>query len=377
MSLKVGIVGLPNVGKSTLFNALLKRQQALAANYPFATVEPNVGIVEVPDERLKELQRVVEKEIAASPLAPRNDVPIVPAVIEFVDIAGIVKGAHKGEGLGNAFLSNIREVDLIAHVVRDFDDPSAGSGQVGSIVKVGVDLETDFETIHNELILKDLESVQNQISKIKKQNENVKIKSLLERLVEGFNEGKMAREVVHEDEVEMVNDLFLLTMKPEIVVVNVSETDLNRSESIKVSVAQQIKTDVESVVVVSAKIESEISALCGEDLQMFMEEYGIEISGLERLAKKAYERLGLVSFLTAGEVEVRAWTIRNGYTAQRASGVIHTDFADKFIKAEVCNYEDFVAVGGWKKARELGKVRLEGRDYVMKDGDVVDFKIGS
>lgn len=362
-------MGLPNVGKSTLFNALLKRQQALAANYPFATVEPNVGIVEVADHRLGELKSVVEEEIATSPSAPRNDVPTVPAVIEFVDIAGIVKGAHKGEGLGNAFLSHIREVDLIAHVVRDFDD--------GDVVRTGQGLVEDFETIHNELVLKDLESVEKQIAKMKKQNENVKLKNVLERLVEGFNEGKMAREIVHENELEMVADLFLLTMKPEIVVVNVSEIDLNKSESVKASVAQKIKTDVENIVVVSAKIESEISSLSGEDLQMFMGEYGIKISGLERLARKAYKRLGLISFLTAGEVEVRAWTIKDGTTAWIASGVIHTDFMEKFVKAEVCSYEDFVEVGGWKKARELGKVRLEGRDYVMRDGDVVHFKIGS
>lgn len=364
MNLSVGIVGLPNVGKSTLFNALLKRQQALAANYPFATIEPNVGVVPVPDSRLEGLAKVIEQSEGTLP-------PLVPATVEFLDIAGIVEGAHKGEGLGNKFLSHIREVELIAHVVRDFAD--------SDVVLTGKSFEEDYQTIISELIFKDLETVEKAQQAFKKDRTPTgqEKSRVLDKLTLGFNEGKRAAEVLREDELELIEDLFLLSSKPQIVVVNVDESRISEAESIAVSSAEKLGIKRDDLVVVSAKIESEIASLSDDDATMFMEDLGISESGLERLIKTAYHRLGLISFLTAGEKEVRAWTINKGNTAVEASGVIHTDFMQKFIKAEIVAFDDFVAVGGWKKARELGKVRLEGRDYIMQDGDVVEFKIGS
>jgi len=323
MNLSVGIVGLPNVGKSTLFNALLKKQQALAANYPFATIEPNVGIVPVPDYRLKRLAQIVAESDSRG-LEP----PIVPATVEFVDIAGLVKGASEGAGLGNKFLSHIREVKIIAHVVRAFEDPSAASGQVPIIREGSVDPKSDYETVRTELGLADLET-----------------------------KGEK------------------LTEKPELVVLNVSENDYT-AENIKKFVGSYIDIS-DNIVVISAKIESELAGLSEEEQKEYLKDLGLEHSGLERLIQKAYQELGLISFLTAGEKEVRAWTIKQGSNAVEAAGEIHTDFMKKFIKAEVISYEDFVAAGGWKKARELGKARLEGRDYIMQNGDVVEFKIGS
>ena len=367
MSLKVGIVGLPNVGKSTLFNALLKKQQAMAANYPFATIEPNVGIVPVEDERLVRLQGVIRDSIA-SPENGSEKPPIVEATIELVDIAGIVAGAHKGEGLGNQFLANIREVDLIAHVVRDFADED--------VVRTGEGLEADYQTIISELIFKDLETIQNQKANIRKQNNKEKSK-IFEKLELGFNDGKRAIEILREDELLELNDLFLLTAKKQILVVNVGEDQISEAESIKVSVASKLDLPANEVVVVSAKIESELAVLDTSDQEAYMAELGIKEGGLSRLAKVAYEKLGLISFLTAGEKEVRAWTVKAGSSAPQAAGVIHTDFEKKFIKAEVASFSDFVELGGWKSAREAGKARQEGKDYVMVDGDVVDFKIGA
>lgn len=348
MSLKVGIVGLPNVGKSTLFNALLKRQQALVANYPFATIEPNVGIVEVPDERLNVLAKM-----SAS-------VKIVPAMIEFVDIAGLVAGAASGAGLGNKFLTHIRDVDVILQVVRDFTD--------SEIVKEGsVDPKTDYEVIETELILKDLETV----TKVKdnkdlKQKGMEKKRGVVEKLFEGLNAGKPARILLAGEEMELARDLFLLTMKKEIKVYNVSETD------------PRLKIEGNGdELYICAKIESELSSLSEEDAKMFMAELGIKESGLDKLIKKAYATLGLISFLTTGITESRAWTIPIGTKAPQAAAVIHTDFEKKFIKAKVCAYDEFVANGGWKEAAEKGKVRFEGKDYVMKDGDVVEFMVGA
>ena len=391
MNLSVGIVGLPNVGKSTLFNALVRRAQAFVASYPFATIEPNLGVVPVPDERLDVLAEVVAKARVFSALnVGGKEVPLrvelppkVPATVEFVDIAGLVAGAHKGEGLGNKFLANIREVDLIAHVVRDFE----GSG----VVTTGSEPAGDYETVTAELILKDLESLQNQKSNVppKGRAGNARLKIVLDKLEAGFNEGRRARDFLDVEEAVEVADLFLLTMKPEMVVVNVGENELENSayDDKKVGYAQLFGVKPEDIVVVSAKIESEIATLSDDEAKMFMDDLGVAESGLNRLIKTAYARLGLISFLTApssakasegqgGVYEVRAWTIRKGTTAVTASGVIHTDFMDKFIKAEIVPFADFVEVGGWKKCRELGKVRLEGRDYIMQDGDVVDFKIG-
>lgn len=348
MSLKVGIVGLPNVGKSTLFNALLKRQQALVANYPFATIEPNVGIVEVPDERLTVLAKMSES------------VKIVPAMIEFVDIAGLVAGAASGAGLGNKFLTHIRDVDVILQVVRDFAD--------SEIVKEGsVDPKTDYEVIETELILKDLESITKQMdNKDLKQKGMEKKRGVVEKLFAGLNAGKPAREILEGEEIELARDLFLLTAKKEIKVFNVSEDDVRlRSES----ESEQLY--------ICAKIEAELSSLSAEDARMFMDDLGIKESGLDKLIKKAYATLGLISFLTTGITESRAWTITKGTKAPQAAGVIHTDFEKKFIKAKVCGYEEFVATGGWKEASEKGKVRFEGKEYEMKDGDVVEFMVGA
>ena len=347
MSLKLGIVGLPNVGKSTLFNALLKRQQALVANYPFATIEPNVGVVEVPDERLKKLAEISKSG------------RIVPATVEFVDIAGLVAGAATGAGLGNKFLTHIREVDVIVQVLRDFAD--------SEIVKEGsVDPESDYQTIETELILKDLETI-NKVREGKdiRQKGMEKKKELVEKLFEGLNAGKPARILlVGEGEWELADDLFLLTAKKELKVYNVGEDD------------SRLREEGRENLYICAKVESELSSLAEEDGRAYLAELGIKESGLDKLIKRAYETLGLISFLTTGEMESRAWTITQGTKAPQAAGVIHTDFEKKFIKAKVCDYDEFVASGGWKGASEKGKVRFEGADYVVRDGDIVEFMIG-
>lgn len=367
MGLSVGIVGLPNVGKSTLFNALLKKQQALAANYPFATIEPNVGIVPVPDLRLEQLAEITQKEEKMTDCPP-----IKPATVEFVDIAGLVKGASEGAGLGNKFLSHIREVSVIAHVVRAFEDPD--------VVREGsVSPEADYQTIQTELILADL----NTISKIKEQKSKVPIKGQKEaadKLFEALNNGIAARDVVlTDDEQAAAKNFFLLSAKPEIIVLNVTEADYNEQTILEriADYSRILNLPNDRFVVICAKIESELASLSEDEQQVYLAELGVGESGLERLIKKAYERLGLISFLTAGEKEVRAWTIQKGKNAPEAAGEIHTDFIKKFIKAEVISFEDYVASGGRKKARELGKARLEGKDYIVQDGDVIEFKIGS
>ncbi|HWA51689.1 MAG TPA: redox-regulated ATPase YchF [Patescibacteria group bacterium] len=329
-SLKVGIVGLPNVGKSTLFNALMKRQVAYAANFPFATIEPNIGVVPVPDERLTKLAEVTALETkGATP-------PIVNATVEFVDIAGIVKGASTGAGLGNKFLANIREVDAICFCLRAFTD--------NDIIREGsTNPKDDFEILKTELDLADLETVENHS---KKKNQDVE-------------------------------NLPLFNKKPFLVVINVDENALHEAQGLEVKYAEELGLKVEQIVVISAKIESELSDLSESDQKNYLEDLGVKESGLERLAKKAFETLGLITFLTAGEKEVHAWTINKGIDAQNAAGAIHTDFIKKFIKADVCDFKDFVELGGWKNSRENGKVRSEGRDYIMQDGDVVEFKIGA
>lgn len=346
MSLKVGIVGLPNVGKSTLFNALLKRQQALVANYPFATIEPNVGVVEVPDERLKVLAKLSSSQ------------KIVPATVEFVDIAGLVAGAATGAGLGNKFLTHIREVDVILQVLRDFKDTE--------IVKEGsVNPTQDYDVIETELVLKDLETVTRvKDSKDLRQKGMEKRKTVVDKLFEGLNTGKSARDILTAEELQLVYDLFLLTSKKEIKVFNVSEDD------------PRLNND-DGNLYICAKVESELSSLSDEDAKSYLKELGIKESGLDKLIKKAYETLGLISFLTTGEMESRAWTITKGTKAPQAAAVIHTDFEKKFIKAKVCDYDNFVANGGWKEAAEKGKVRFEGKEYEMSDGDVVEFMVGA
>ena len=324
MGLSVGIVGLPNVGKSTLFNALLKKQAAYVANFPFATIEPNVGIVPVPNARLEKLAKAVATSREPKLTREESLPPIVPATCEFLDIAGLIKGASKGEGLGNKFLSHIREVDAICHVVRAFSDPD--------IIKQGVtDPKTDFEVVKLELDLADLD---------------------------------------HPDAPPLAE-------KPILVALNIDEKDLSKSKEIEIEFAKQNGLKPEQVVAVCAKTESELSELSSDEQKAYLADLGIKESALDRLIKKAFATLGLNTFLTAGEKEVRAWTIKNGINAQSAAGVIHTDFIKKFIKADVCDFEKFVEAPGWKNARDKGYVRSEGRDYIMKDGDVVEFKIGS
>lgn len=357
MNLKVGIVGLPNAGKSTLFNALLKKQVADAAPYPFCTIEPNKGVVPVPDERLSKLADIVEHTEGGRP-------PLVPAVVEFVDIAGLVKGASEGEGLGNKFLAHIREVDLICHVLRFFDD--------GAVLHVAgsVDAARDKEIIETELILADLQTLTKQSEPRGVKDRDTQARwQVIVRLREALNTGKLARQVITDpEEYQLIRDLQLLTMKPMMYVANVSEGVLGSFTA---------GAEFEPIVPISAKIEQELAALAPEEQRNYLESLGVTSSGLDRLITKAYSFLGLISFLTCGIKEARAWTITTGMKAPQAAGVIHTDFEKKFIKADVVSFSDFIAAGGWVKAREQGKARLEGKEYRMRDGDVVEFKIGS
>lgn len=359
MSLSVGIVGLPNVGKSTLFNALLKRQAALAANYPFATIDPNTGIVPVPDERLDILAKAVGTTI------------IKPATVEFVDIAGLVEGASKGEGLGNKFLANIRETDLIAHVVRGFSDDS--------ILREGsVDPKSDREIIEIELLLADINTLEKQ-KQPKVQDKELQFKwQVVEKMQKVALQGKMVLTVLEtEEEKKVARELGLLTAKKILYVINVDESAVGNQDAQTQKYAEILRVPQEQIVIVSAKIESEISSLSDEDAELFLSELGLEKSGLERLIQKAFHFLDLQTYLTAGEVEVRAWTIAKGTKAPQAAGVIHTDFEKKFIKAKVISYADFLEFGGWKGTKEKGKQRLEGKDYVMQPDDVVEFMIGA
>jgi GTP-binding protein YchF len=352
--LSVGIVGFPNAGKSTLFNALLSRQIAPTAPYAFCTIEPNVGVVEVPDERLKALAQIDHPE------------KIIPAAVEFVDIAGLVKGAAKGEGLGNKFLAHIREVDVICFVLRAFESEKvdlAGS----------VDPKTDLRNLQAELILKDLETIEKlQKAKIKEQNDNSKFKinNLLKKLIDGFNKGIMGKDLtLDKAEREFVKPLCLLTDKPYFIVLNVNEKDLNGIE-------QTINQFEDwTVIPICAKVEAELADLSAEDKKEYLVSLGLKKSGLERLIQTAYQHLGLISFLTSGSKETRAWTIKKGTLAPQAAGVIHSDFEKGFIKAVVCSFKDYIDWGGWQKAGEKGKIRLEGKDYVVEDGDVIEFKV--
>ncbi|MDO8269555.1 MAG: redox-regulated ATPase YchF [Candidatus Levybacteria bacterium] len=365
MNLSVGIVGLPNVGKSTLFNALLKKQAALAANYPFATIEPNVGVVAVPDARLNILADITKLEEGMGELPP-----LKPAMIEFVDIAGLVKGAHEGEGLGNKFLSHIREVKVIAHVVRAFEDKDViREGSIG--------VREDYETITTELILADLDTLEKVNDKTLR-TDNV-LNSAVTKLKNHMNTGLPARSaLLTEGEEAAAKQLSLLTSKPELIVLNVTEGDYQEAKFDEIISEYALTMGMEKAnfVVISAKIESELAELGEADAKEYLKELGVEKSGLERLIQKAYEKLGLMSFLTCGEKEVRAWTVKIGASAVEAAGEIHTDFMDKFIKAEIVGFSDFVQCHGWKGAREKGKAGLQGKDHVMQDGDVVEFKIG-
>lgn len=363
--LSVGIVGLPNVGKSTLFNALLKKQAAYAANFPFATIEPNVGVVPVPDERLSKLAKVVKTATNMD-----NPPPEVPATIEFNDIAGLIAGAHKGEGLGNKFLAHIRQADAILHVVRAFTNPD--------IVKEGsVDPASDLEIIETELMMADLATLENQEKRLKRPDTETKFKSAVAKAVENIQKGTPVRNIQFDDqEREHIKALFLLSDKPILVALNVDEASLKDSDKTEKAFAQKTGIKIESIIAVSAKIEAELASLSAREQKEYLKDLGVETSGLERIIKKAFATLDLMTFLTAGQVEVRAWTIKKGTSARDASGVIHTDFRDKFIKADVTSFANFVKAGGWQAARENGLVRQEGRDYIMQEGDVVEFKIG-
>ena len=360
--MKIGIVGLPNVGKSTMFNAITNAG-AECANYPFCTIEPNIGVVPVPDERLEVLTKMF------------NAKKTTPAVVEFVDIAGLVKGASKGEGLGNKFLSHIREVDSIVEVVRCFED--------SNIVHVDgkIDPIRDIETINLELIFADIETIEKRLEKAKKMLKSDKKYQeeidVLNKIKVNLEEGKPARILnLTEDENDIIKDMFLLTMKPILYIANISEsqiTDMENDNNVK-KVIEYADKENSKVIPLCVKIEEELTLLDENDKKEMLHELGLEESGLDKLIKASYDLLGLMSFLTAGEPEVRAWTIKKGTKAPEAAGKIHSDIQRGFIKAEVVTYDELIKCGSMQNAKEKGLVRLEGKDYIMKDGDIVLFK---
>lgn len=360
--MKLGVVGLPNVGKSTLFNAITQAGAEIA-NYPFCTIEPNVGVVAVPDERLDKLASLYDSK------------KITPTYLKFIDIAGLVKGASRGEGLGNKFLSHIREVDAIVHVVRCFEDSNI------THVSDKIDPASDMDTINLELILADIETVNARLSKAvnmqKTGEKKYKIEAeLLSRILKHLEEEKPVRTMeFDEEEQALVEDMFLLTAKPVIYAANIAESDIGKEDNELVQVVQaKAAAEGAETLVICAKVEEELSTLSADEKEMFLESYGIEESGLSRLVKKCYKLLHLVSYLTAGEKETRAWTVTEGTKAPQAAGKIHSDFEKGFIRAEIVPYETMMEVGGYNQAKEHGKVRSEGKDYVIKDGDVVLFR---
>lgn len=364
MNLQIAIVGLPNVGKSTLFNALTRSSTAQAANYPFCTIDPNVGVVEVPDARLNALSGVC------------NPQKVIPAIVEFVDVAGLVKGASQGEGLGNQFLSHIRECHAIAQVLRHFKDSNVMH------VHDSVDPRRDREIIESELILADLQTLEKRMHKSASEartgdKEKIEINALLERLKPQLESGKRAIQVEFTDEERvLLNDLHLITFKPLMYIVNVGEDEVGKLDENVLRKDLDLPADAK-LIPISAKVEADLAAFSEEEANTYLHELGLKETGLNRLIHEAYEVLGLQTYFTAGEKEVRAWTVRKGALAPEAAGVIHTDFEKGFIRAEVISWKDFVDCGGEVKAREKGLLRLEGKEYEVQDGDTMHFRFSS
>lgn len=360
MGLQIGIVGLPNVGKSTLFNALTKSKGAEMANYPFCTIEPNVGIVEVPDHRLDELARIAKPE------------KVIPAVVEFVDIAGLVKGAASGEGLGNKFLANIRECDAILHVVRIFEN--ADIQHVDEVI----DPKSDVEVINTELILADMETIDKRLADLEKKarsndKEMIAKRDVVRKVQEWVSQENMMIDMELSDEKKLLTrDLHLLTDKPILYATNMAEDQVASANVDELAVTMGLPAGTK-IIPVSAQVEQELNELDPEEAQVFLEDLGLKESTLNALIRESFDLLGLQTYFTAGPKEVRAWTIHQGWTAPQAAGVIHTDFEKGFIRAEICDWHDFVELGGESKCREAGKLRSEGKDYVMREGDVVHF----